>query len=199
MSAIALLPSSSHLLPGGRVELTIAEERYIRMVKQSLAGERRFALCMLNEGEEHNEIKKIPAIATIVDIIDFNSTENGLLSLVVEGQQKVRLLAIKTENDGLLFAEYQLYPNWTTMPVDSNNACLAEKLQLYFASMPETGALYPSPDYEDIGWVCQRWIEILPLEVKYKQLLLAQETPKLTERFLLKLINNGELLDPDLE
>ena len=198
MSAIALLPSSNHLLPGGRAEITIAEERYIRMIKQSLAGERHFALCMLNEGEEHNEIKKIPAIATIADIIDFNTAENGLLTVVVEGKQKVRLLAIKIEKDGLLFAEYQLYPNWSAMPVDNTTACLAEKLRLYFSSMPAIGSLYEAADYDDICWVCQRWLEILPLEVKYKQLLITQDNSKLTVRFLLKLMDNDEPFNSEL-
>lgn len=197
MAGIALLPSSNHLLPEGRVEITIAEERYIRMIKQSLAGERRFALCMLNESEKDDEIKKIPAIATIVDIIDFNSADSGLFSVVVEGKQKVRLLAIRVEEDGLLYADYQQYPNWSPAPIDDTTRCLAEKLKLFFASMPETGALYPAPDYSDSTWVCQRWLESLPLEVKYKQLLITQESAKLTERFLLKLLDNDELHPPE--
>jgi len=198
MSDIALFPSSHHLLPGGRLEITIAEEKYIRMIKQSLAEERSFALCMLNEGEEHDEIKKIPAIATEAEIIDFNAVESGFLSVVVEGKQKIRLLAIRLEGDGLLFAEYQLYPNWLAAPLDNTTACLAEKLKLFYATMPEIGSLYSDPTYDDITWVCQRWIEILPLEVQYKQLLITQENRKLSVRFLLKLLDNDEPPTPEL-
>ena len=106
MVDIALFPSSNHILPNGRLEITVAEERYIRMVKQSLANKRSFALCMLNESEEHDEIKKIPAIATEAHIIDFNALEGGLLSVMVEGIQTVRLLAIRVEKDGLLLADF---------------------------------------------------------------------------------------------
>ena len=59
--------------------------------------------------------------------------------------------------------------------------------------MPEIGSLYPKPDYNNLTWVCQRWLEILPLEVHYKQLLLTQESIKLTVRFLLKLLDNDNL------
>ncbi|MGR5146022.1 LON peptidase substrate-binding domain-containing protein [Photobacterium alginatilyticum] len=189
----ALFPSSSHILPNGRLEITVAEERYIRMVKQSLADKRSFALCMLNESEEHDEIKKIPAIATEAHIIDFNALEGGLLSVMVEGTQTVRLLAIRVEEDGLLLADFEPYPHWTPAPIEASTLCLSEKLKLFYATMPEIGSLYPKPDYNDLTWVCQRWLEILPLEVHYKQLLLTQESIKLTVRFLLKLLDNDNL------
>ncbi|MCW8330800.1 LON peptidase substrate-binding domain-containing protein [Photobacterium sp. SDRW27] len=198
MSGMALFPSSHHLLPGGRLEVTIAEEKYLRMIKQSLKAERSFALCMLNEGEEHDEIKKIPAIATEAEVIDFNNAGNGLLSVILEGKQKVRLIAIRIEEDGLLYADYLLYPNWLTEPIDESTLCLAEKLKLFYATMPEIGSLYPTPSYDDITWVSQRWVEILPLEVQYKQLLITQESIKLTVRFLLKLLDNDELPIPEL-
>jgi len=198
MVGIALFPSSSHLLPNGRLEITIAEERYIRMIKQSLASERSFALCMLNESEEHDEIKKIPAIATEVHIIDFNALDGGLLSILVEGSQTVRLLAIKVEDDGLLRADYELYPHWKAAPIEPATLCLSEKLKLFYATMPEIGSLYSKPEYDDLTWVCQRWIEILPLEVHYKQLLLTPKNIKLTVRFLLKLLDNDNLPTTEL-
>ncbi|WP_064605167.1 LON peptidase substrate-binding domain-containing protein [Photobacterium sp. J15] len=192
MSEISLLPSSKHLLPEGRLAITIAEDRYIQMVKQSLAGERDFALCMLNEDEEQNEIKKLPAIATTCKVIDFNSDENGLLSIVVEGQQKVRLLSIRIAENNLLTADSHPYTHWEPTPVDDTTECLSEKLKLFFASQPSIGALYPNPAYTNLTWVCHRWLEILPLEVHYKQLLITQESIKLTIRFLLKLLDNNE-------
>ncbi|ELR64964.1 Putative Lon protease [Photobacterium marinum] len=168
------------------------------MVKQSLAGETDFALCMLNQDEEQNEIKKLPAIATTCKIIDFDSDENSLLSIVVEGLQKVRLLSIRIADNDLLMANYHPYPHWEPTLVDDTTECLSEKLKLYYSSQPETGALYPDPAYNDLTWVCQRWLEILPLEVHYKQLLITQESVKLTVRFLLKLLDNNEFPTQDI-
>ncbi|WP_299013906.1 LON peptidase substrate-binding domain-containing protein [uncultured Photobacterium sp.] len=198
MSEITLFPSSKHLLPQGRLAVTIAEDRYIHMIKQSLAEKQDFALCMLNESEEHDEIKKIPAIATKGIIVDFNSDECGLLSVIIEGQQKIRLLSIQIAKNGLLIAKYEPYPTWDTAPIDNATACLSKKLKLFYATLPEIGALYPTPAYNDITWVCQRWLEILPLEVHYKQLLITQENTKLTIRFLLKLLDNNEIPTTEL-
>jgi uncharacterized protein len=189
MTNIALLPSSSHVLPGGRLEIIVAEKRYTRMVKDSLTSGEGFAMCMLNENEESEEVKKIPAIATHVKIIDFNALEGGLLVITVEGIQKIRLLSIEIDPDGLLIGEFKPYLEWIYMPVDDDNVSLREKLKLFYSSMPEIGALYNEPKYNDISWVCQRWIEVLPIEVKYKQLLITQDTTKLAIRFLKKLLD----------
>ncbi|MGF1698838.1 Lon protease [Photobacterium makurazakiensis] len=187
MGEIALYPSSHHVLPGGRADIKIAEERYHRMLKESLAGKRCLALCMLNEPEVDHAIKTIPAIVTLCDVINFDMHSNGVLSITIEGSQKVRLLGVSIEHDGLFHGEYTTIANWSSQPLRAPHIDLAEKLDFLFQTMPEVGTLYPSPEMSDLSWVCQRWIEILPLEVHYKQLLITQDTPMLTVRFLHKL------------
>ncbi|PSW17280.1 Lon protease [Photobacterium sanctipauli] len=187
MTDIALYPSSQHILPGGRVDITITEERYQRMLKESLSDKRHFAVCMLNEAESDQELKTIPAIATLCRVVNFDMQTNGLLMITVEGSHKVRLLGVSIEYDGLFRGEYTDFSNWPPLPIDEKDADLAEKLAIFFETMPEIGEMYQKPDMEDVSWVCQRWIEVLPLEVHYKQLLITQETPKLTIRFLHKL------------
>lgn len=195
MAHTALLPSSEHVLSGGRLEITITEARYLRMVKESLTSRSGFAMCMINEADETQEVKKISAIATLVNIVDFNALEGGLLGVTVEGEKTIRLLSIHIEHDGLLIGEYKPYIQWHSLPVSTATQCLSDKLKLFYATMPEIGALYSSPKYNDISWICRRWVEILPLEVQYKQLLITQENPKLTVRFLLKLLDNDENIE----
>ncbi|UTM56394.1 LON peptidase substrate-binding domain-containing protein [Photobacterium sp. CCB-ST2H9] len=200
MPEIALFPSASHVLPEGKLEITIAEQRYQRMLKESVEGQRDFAMCMRSEEEDNEDesITRIPAIATKVNVVDFNALENGLLSIVVEGKTKIRILSVKHESDHLLIAEYLPFKAWPPVPVSGKHECLIEKLKLFFATMPEIGALYQNGEYDNLSWVCQRWIECLPLEVHYKQLLIAQDSPALTARFLLKLFDNPQLFDDDI-
>ncbi|PSW09435.1 Lon protease [Photobacterium rosenbergii] len=192
MNKTALYPTSVHLLPGGRASYTLAEKRHLRMLKESLATNTPFAICMINESEEDSELKQIPAIATECKVINFDQAEANLLSIVVEGTQKIRLHGISLDDDGLMQGESTLYPNWHTEQMRDCDKELAEKLKLFFQSMPEIGALYPAPLWDDITWVCQRWIELLPLEVHYKQLLITQDNAKLTIRFLHKLFHSSE-------
>ncbi|MBY5945493.1 LON peptidase substrate-binding domain-containing protein [Photobacterium rosenbergii] len=189
MNKTALYPSSAHLLPGGRASYTLVEKRHLRMLKESLATNTPFAICMINESEEDSELKQIPAIATECKVINFDQAEANLLSVVVEGTQKIRLHGISLDDDGLMQGDSTLYPNWHTEELRDSDTELAEKLKLFFQSMPEIGALYPDPHWNDITWVCQRWIELLPLEVHYKQLLITQDNAKLTTRFLHKLFH----------
>ncbi|PSU33365.1 LON peptidase substrate-binding domain-containing protein [Photobacterium lutimaris] len=193
MNEIALYPSSVHILPGGRASLTLIENRFMRMLKEALAQDPPFAVCMINESEVDNELKHIPAIATQCNIINFDQLESGLLSIVVEGTQKIRIHDIHLEHDGLMKGDCTRYPNWDSEPLRIKDNELVEKLKFFFHSMPEIAALYPSPHWDDISWVCQRWIEVLPLEVHYKQLLITQDNAKLTIRFLHKLFNSPEI------
>ncbi|WP_273857276.1 LON peptidase substrate-binding domain-containing protein [Photobacterium sp. GSS17] len=169
------------------MDVTICEARHIQMLKDSLAGVRQFAVCMLNEMEEDSDVKKIPAIATLCKVINFDQLEGGLLSIALEGTHKVRLLSIRVEDDGLMRAKCTYFPNWDYLPLESKDNELAEKLKVFYQSVPEIGAFYPEPEFDDLCWVCQRWIEVLPLEVHYKQLLITQDSPRLTVRFLHKL------------
>ncbi|QUJ68374.1 Lon protease [Photobacterium sp. GJ3] len=199
MPEIALLPSVNHVLPDGKLEITIAEQRYQRMLKESVEGLRDFALCMRSDEEDGDEnITRIPAIATQVSVVDFNALESGLLSIIVEGKRKIRILSVKRETDDLLTADYLPFRAWPPIPLANKHECLVEKLKLFFASMPEIGALYQHGEFDNLSWVCQRWIECLPLEVHYKQLLIAQDSPSLTARFLLKLLDNQQLFDDDI-
>ena len=192
MNKIALYPSSTHLLPTGRATFTFIEKRYLGMLKAALAGNMPFAICMINESEEDSELKQIPAIATQCKVINFDQDESGFLSIVVEGTQKIRLHDIKLDDEGLMQGEYTLFPNWDSEVLKEADKELAEKLKLFYQSMPEIGALYSDPQWKDISWVCQRWIEVLPLEVHYKQLLVTQDNAKLTTRFLHKLFHSHE-------
>ncbi|MGR5062550.1 LON peptidase substrate-binding domain-containing protein [Photobacterium sp. DNB22_13_2] len=193
MNEIALYPSSIHLLPGGRAAFTLIESRYLRMLKEALAHAPPFAVCMINESEAESELKQIPAIATQCAIINFDQLESGLLSIVVEGVQKIRIHDIHLERDGLMKGNCTLYPNWESASLELQHEELVDKLQLFFQSMPEIGSLYPSPQWDDISWVCQRWIEVLPLEVHYKQLLITQDNAKLTTRFLHRLFHSPDI------
>jgi len=47
-----------------------------------------------------------------------------------------------------------------------------------FADYPDYAALYPVPHWDDSNWVAQRWLEVLPIPVAQKQLLLAAEDNK---------------------
>lgn len=196
MNRIALFPHAEHILPSGRVELTIAEQQHLKMVKMALTSSQKFAMAMIENNVPLEEITRVPALVTQVKIIDFNRLEADLLGITVEGVKLIKVDSIDVDTDRLFWANYQPHGSWSSKKMSHKHYELAEKLKLFYASIPEIGALYSPPHYDDITWVCLRWIEILPIDIKHKQMLLQQKTPHLAIRFLLKLLKDKQTYQP---
>lgn len=195
MKSIALLPHPDHLLPEGRLEIVVSSVCDIRMVKEAITKDGHFAIAMIDEKKPQETISNVPAIATLVNIIDFNLLDGELLGITVEGINKILISDIIMEHDNLLTATYEPYHQWPSIPTKKHTQFLADKLKLFYSSMPEIGALYPKPNYQDMTWVCQRWLEILPIEVKHKQSLIHHHTATIAITFLLKLLQDQNLLN----
>ena len=193
MKKIPLFPYANHILPNGRTQLKIAQARHIRMVKEALISKKGFVMAMIDSEREHSEVKNVPALSTHVKIIDFNLLEGDLLGITVEGIDLLKIEQIKIDDDKLLIAECTPFNTWSPSQTTKSNQCLAQRLKQLYSSQTEMGDLYPTPLFDDMTWVCQRWLEVLPIEVKYKQMLIHQKTPNLAIRFLIKLLQDKNL------
>ncbi len=195
MNTIALLPHGEHLLPGGRLDLVISRVCDIRMVTEAMANNHPFALGMIAKNSSPETVTNIPAIATAVSIVDFNALDGGLLEIVVEGTNKIVVSDLNLAYDNLLTATYEIYHHWPTILIDADNQILAEKLALLFESIPKISQRYQNPNYKDATWVCQRWLEILPIDIKHKQSLIHHPTADITISFLLQLLQDHYLIN----
>ncbi|MCD9513536.1 LON peptidase substrate-binding domain-containing protein [Photobacterium carnosum] len=195
MNTIALLPHNEHLLPEGRLKLVISRICDMRMVTEAITNNQPFALGMIANKSSPETVTSIPAIATTAAIIDFNALNSGLLEIVVEGINKISISTLTMAHDKLLTATYQRSHNWPTIKINTNNKLLADKLKLLFISIPEISQYYPQPNYQNTTWVCQRWLEILPIDIKHKQSLIHHQTADITISFLLQLLQNHNLIN----
>lgn len=187
-TTIALFPLTAHILPGGRLPLQIFEQRYIRMIKESLAAQSGFGICMLDPaGHEHNNSHILP-IGTLVRIIDFEPLQGNMLGITVEGEQLFSIQQIHTDTDGLRTGEVQLLESWPGSPLRQENILLQQRLQEVFDTYPELAEMYPDRHLDDESWICQRWLEILPLEPQQKQELLACRQLPATRDFIYQLL-----------
>ncbi|MEC6882514.1 LON peptidase substrate-binding domain-containing protein [Photobacterium piscicola] len=195
MNTIALLPHNRHLLPGGRLKIIISRVCDIRMVTEAIANNEAFALGMIDRNTPPETVTKIPAIATTAIIQDFNTVAGGFLEIIVEGTNKISILDLTMAHDNLLTATYEPHYNWPNIRINAENKILTDKLKLLFLSMPEISQRYPQPNYQDATWVCQRWLEILPIRIKQKQTLIHYPTAEITINFLLQLLQNHDLIN----
>ncbi|MDX1705548.1 LON peptidase substrate-binding domain-containing protein [Pseudidiomarina sp.] len=173
---VPLFPLAGHILPGGKMRLRIFEPRYVRMVREA-CGQSPTApigICMLNEEGNSADNTHIHKFGTLCRIIDFDALPDSMLGITIAGEQLFAIDAIETAADGLRSGTVQLVEHWPATELAPDDSVLAEHLKAVYSSYPE---LEVCPDEECLSradWICQRWLELLPVSADIKQELLAQ-------------------------
>ncbi|MFI3247164.1 MAG: LON peptidase substrate-binding domain-containing protein [Ferrimonas sp.] len=185
-----LLPIDTPVLPRGRKELRIVTPGQLRMLAQSMKSSDYWLVVCMNRDDD-NVLPCYP-IATQVQVVDFFVQEDGTLTVVVEGQQKVRISDVWAEDDGVWMGLVLPIPNWPSRPLEETYAMVGEALEQLYHDEPKLAQLYPDPDLADACWVSQRWLEVLPLMEKDKQMLIDQPDCRKTMRYVLQLIQAKE-------
>ncbi|RUO62257.1 LON peptidase substrate-binding domain-containing protein [Pseudidiomarina insulisalsae] len=194
MTNIPLFPLSGHVLPGGTMRLRIFEPRYLRMVREVCAqGEAgRIGMCMFNEQGSVEANTHIHPIATLARVIDFEQRDDGLLGITVEGVSTCEVKDVRVEKDGLRLGEVAVIDHWQTSSLPEDYAHLAERLHQVYQEYPELGEC-PQDEYlQRADWVCQRWLELLPLNAEVKQDLLRERDCQRALEYLAGLIHESE-------
>lgn len=160
---LALFPLPICLLPEGYTQLRIFEPRYKRLVAESLKSADGFGLCMISE-----DANTFYPIGTLVHIIDFETLADGMLGISIEGKQRFTLGESSVESDGLRRGQIRLIDNWQAAAIDDNERYLSDMLQNMLKEYPKHQQQYQAAQFDDIAWVCQRWLEILPIPTAKK-------------------------------
>ena len=133
--------------------------------------------------------QKGTSIGTFVSIEDFNlSSDDMILTITVEGQSAFLIEHISETPEGISMATYIDLPSWPEREVSDDSAPLAERLQSMFDRYPELCSLHTRPRFDNLTWLCQRWLELLPLPTCEKQLLMSATSCNETADYLLSLM-----------
>ncbi|QYJ73839.1 LON peptidase substrate-binding domain-containing protein [Shewanella sp. FJAT-52076] len=179
---LALFPLPICLLPGGFTKLRIFEPRYKRLVSESLSSGMGFGLCMLGENNE-----PMP-IATRVEIIDFETLDDGLLGISIAGIERIEIVSWHSESDGLKRGEARILRPWEPCEVNNDHLLLSQRLEEVMHAFPEHQNLNQATDFNDLTWVCQRWLELLPIALVHKQQCYRQDSPDMALALLEQII-----------
>lgn len=162
MMQLPLFPLSSIVMPDGLMPLRLFERRYLDMVATSLKTDTGFGICLIKEGREAGE-PAVPYLwGTHVKVVDFDQGKDGLLNIVAQGIEEFELHEFTTEPSGLLMGEVTLLPRLQA-DSDADISALAGKLDLILRYI-EQHISYPEKRLDDPEWVCNRLLELLPLE-----------------------------------
>ena len=102
---LALFPLNTIVFPGGILPLQIFEQRYLNLIKDCMKNETGFVIVLINEGKEVGSTPQIYCTGCYVEIIDWDSLENGLLGISIQAKYRVRLTNSTVRDDGLLLAD----------------------------------------------------------------------------------------------
>jgi len=184
---IGVFPLTVCLLPQGITRLRIFEPRYKRLVSEAAQG-KGFALSSFDETMPYQSSNN----ATLVEIIDFSQLPDGLLAIDIQAKSIISLSDFEEEFDGLRRANVTHHHHWSSHDVlqtslilqDTQIKLIIETLSHVIALNEGLSTFYPKPDYQDISWVCARFIELLPLSYKKKQSLIYEQSFEQVQEFL---------------
>lgn len=165
-----LLFQKRHILPAGRMYLYLSGITHITTLRALLLSKTGIGICMFSNKSSR---KKLYNIGTRVTIEDFNHEPNNpLIRLNIYGQELFKITTIEQGNDDIMWGKCLQLPHWPQQQLTTEQQLLSTRLQLMFNKYPDLDKLHHQQEFDNLSWLCQRWLEILPLPTQEKQTLL---------------------------
>ena len=173
---IPLFPLSTVLFPAGILSLKVFEPRYLDMATACMKDHAPFGVCLIASGKEVGEPAVPHTVGTLAHIDRGDVPQLGMLMLEVHGGQRFRILSQRTEPDGLLRAEVELFEEKAPQAIPPAQQGL---LPLLHKVASDVGLdKMPEPHhFDDAAWVGYRLTEVMPVQPLAKQKLLELEDP----------------------
>jgi uncharacterized protein len=196
LKQLPLFPLQTVLFPGGWMPLRIFEVRYLDMIKRCHSAGAPFGVVCLSEG---SEVRRADATSsdgfapeafhtagTLARIEQIEHPQAGLMVIHCRGQQRFHITASHRLPHGLWVADVQLDEPERVVPVPEHLRSTRDALQRVLANLREREPesmnelpLQPPYQWDDSGWVANRWTELLPAPAELKQRLMALDNPML--------------------
>ena len=188
---IPLFPLRSVLFPGGYLPLRLFEPRYLDMAQRCQAQGQAFGVVTLTEGQEVRQRQgegfkreTFHDVGTLARIEHFEHDQPGLIHIRTRGTQRFRLRSSRCLSHGLWVGQLDVLPADAAVPVPDDLRASARQLQDLLAgwrerAAPEELPVQPPHDWDDAGWLANRWAELLPMPLEDRQRLMAMDNPLL--------------------
>ena len=163
-------------MPGGLLPLRIFEPRYLDMVRDCVKHQTGFGVCLIKEGAEVGAIAVPLAFGTLVEIVDWDQDDSGLLTISALGKQKFRITDTTTSKAGLLSGSVELLPAEVNAPVPQEYQHLQDTMRQILEQLGPT-IEYEQPVLDDSLWLGSRFVELLPMSAEMRHELLSMDDP----------------------
>lgn len=138
---LPLFPLNAVLFPGCILDLQLFEARYLDMIGRCMKQGEGFGIVCITEGSEVGDAPKGYSLIGCEALVrDFQTQDNGLLGIRVEGGRRFRVLSTETQRDQLLVAQVQWLDEPQERPLQEEDADLVALLNA-LAEHPMVAAL----------------------------------------------------------
>lgn len=176
-SDVPLFPLQAVLFPGGLLSLKVFEARYLDLMSACMREQTPFGVVALRHGGElrkPGEPVALEETGTMAELLDVDSTQPGILHVRCRGTQRFGVHKMRQQADGLWLAKVDmLADDEASLPTDAMIETV-RGLANAIATLKQQGAepfLKPF-QFDNAGWVANRWCEILPISLAAKQKLM---------------------------
>jgi Lon protease-like protein len=169
----ALFPLNSVLFPGCILALQIFEQRYLRLIKTCMRDDHGFVVILISSGKEIGDAPETYSIGTYVEIIDWETLENGLFGITIKAKHRVRVTNPSVQDDGLMTGEIEKLSSAGAS--DSVDVLQITDLVDILKQLEQHPYIERQPmqtDYTSTQDVCHKLSQLLPLDPLIKQSLL---------------------------
>jgi len=199
LSQLPLFPLQTVLYPGGWLSLRIFEVRYLDMIGRCHKTGAPFGVVCLSEGSEVRRLdpqappggdgfakEVFHPVGTLAQIEHLERPQPGLMMIRCRALQRFHVQRRSQLPHGLWVADVQLDEPEAVVPVPEHLASTRDGLQRLLQNLQERDPdsleqlpLQPPYQWDDSGWVANRWAELFPAPAELKQRLMALDNPLL--------------------
>lgn len=175
--ALGLFPLHAVLVPGAALGLRVFEPRYLDLVRECGRDGTGFGVCLIMEGEEAGSAATPAAFGTEAVIEDFDTDDQGLLTLRVRGRRRFRVQRTRVRDNGLVVGDVEWRAPDPERALRPEHGLMALLLQRILEQAGGEHADAPPSRFDDAAWVGWRLAELLPLADLQRQALLQEDDP----------------------
>ena len=142
---LALFPLNSVLFPTTSMALRIFEPRYVDLVGRCMRDNAGFGVIAIMKGSETGRPAATHDIGTVARIIDFDQGSDGLLNIVIRGDERFELRATRIQLDQLSIGTVADLVNVAELPIPREFQFLAGLLENIVANANADEPSTPTP------------------------------------------------------
>ena len=175
---LPLFPLNTVLFPGCVLDLQIFEVRYLDMIARCMKQGTGFGVvCILDGSEVGDAPQNVASVGCEALIRDFQTQDNGLLGIRVEGGRRFNVLSTELQRDQLLSAEVEWLDEIPEQPLQEEDLDLLALLKA-LAEHPMVAALNMSTEVQGQQSLANQLAYLLPFAEEDKLDLLQVDDPQ---------------------